>query len=145
MRSAAICRGRGEIVAPTNLSGHFQLLLVKPEFGVPTPWAYGRWKESREIPGVDYSPQEFRGVRFGNDLERPVFEKYVFLGYLKNWLREQTGVAAALLSGSGSTLFAVLREGVDGESLAALIRSKLDPSLWTHLCATQSSFAGVSA
>ena len=145
VRSPAICRGRGEIVAPTNLSGHFQLLLVKPEFGVPTPWAYGRWKESREIPAVNYSPQEFGGVRFGNDLEPPVFEKYVFLGYLKTWLREQTGVAAALLSGSGSTLFAVLREGADGESLAALIRDKLDPSLWTHLCATQSSFAGVSA
>jgi 4-diphosphocytidyl-2-C-methyl-D-erythritol kinase len=145
VRSPAICRGRGEIVAPTKLSGSFQLLLVKPDFGVPTPWAYGRWKESREIPGVNYSPQEFGGVQFANDLERPVFEKYVFLGYLKNWLREQPGVGAALLSGSGSTVFAVLREETDGESLAALIRSQLDSSLWTCVCATQTSFAGVSA
>jgi 4-diphosphocytidyl-2-C-methyl-D-erythritol kinase len=145
VRSPAICRGRGEIVTPTNLFGRFRLLLVKPDFGVPTPWAYGRWKESREIPGVDYSPQELGGVRFANDLERPVFEKYVFLGDLKNWLREQPGVGAALLSGSGSTVFAVLCEDTDGESLAALIRGQLDASLWTHVCATQSSFAGVSA
>ncbi|HKP04827.1 MAG TPA: 4-(cytidine 5'-diphospho)-2-C-methyl-D-erythritol kinase [Chthoniobacterales bacterium] len=136
VRSPAICRGRGEIVVPTNLPARFQLLLVKPAFGVPTPWAYGRWKESREIPGVDYSPQEFGGVRFVNDLERPVFEKYVFLASLKNWLREQPGVGAALLSGSGSTVLAVLRESADGESLAALIRQKLDSSLWTQLCAT---------
>jgi 4-diphosphocytidyl-2-C-methyl-D-erythritol kinase len=145
VRSPAICRGRGEIVAPAELPGRFQLLLVKPDFGVPTPWAYGRWRESREMPGVDYSPQEFGGVRFANDLERPVFEKYVFLGYFKNWLRAQPGVGAALLSGSGSTVFAVLREDADGESLAALIRNQLDSSLWTQLCATQSSFAGVSA
>jgi 4-diphosphocytidyl-2-C-methyl-D-erythritol kinase len=145
VRSPAICRGRGEIVAPTELPARFQLLLVKPDFGVPTPWAYGRWRESREIPGVDYSPQEFGGVRFGNDLERPVFEKYVFLGYLKKWLREQPGVGAALLSGSGSTVFAVLRDDADGETLAALIRNQLDSSLWTQLCATQSSFAGIAA
>src|ERR1051325_1183063 len=136
VRSPAICRGRGEIVASTNLPAPFQLLLVKPAFGVPTPWAYGRWKDSREIPGVDYSPQEFGGVRFVNDLERPVFEKYVFLASLKTWLREQPGVGAALLSGSGSTVLAVLRESADGESLAALIRQKLDSSLWTQLCAT---------
>jgi 4-diphosphocytidyl-2-C-methyl-D-erythritol kinase len=136
VRSPAMCRGRGEIVDPTTLAGRFQLLLVKPAFGVPTPWAYGRWKESREIPGVDYSPQELGGVRFVNDLERPVFEKYVFLAYLKTWLREQPGVGAALLSGSGSTVLAVLRESADGESLAALVRQKLDSSLWTQLCAT---------
>jgi 4-diphosphocytidyl-2-C-methyl-D-erythritol kinase len=145
VRSPAICRGRGEIVAPTELPGRFQLLLVKPDFGVPTPWAYGRWGESREMPGIDYSPQEFGGVRFANELERPVFEKYVFLGYLKNWLRDQPGVGAALLSGSGSTVFAVLREDANGESLAALIRNQLDSSLWTQLCATQSLFAGVPA
>ena len=145
VRSAATCRGRGEIVAPAKLPGSFRLLLVKPGFGVPTPWAYGRWKDSREIPGLDYSSQEFGGVGFVNDLERPVFEKHVFLGYLKTWLREQAGVGAALLSGSGSTVFAVLREDGDGEGLAALLRYKVDPTLWTHLCATQSSFAGVSA
>lgn len=144
-RSPAICRGRGEIVAPTEIPGSFQLLLVKPEFGVATPWAYGRWKDSRELPGVDYTAQEFGGVQFVNDLERPVFEKYVFLAHLKSWLREQPGVGAALLSGSGSTVFAVLREDAEGESVAALIRDEFDSSLWTHLCATESSFAGVSA
>ena len=111
--SAATCRGRGEIVEPARLPANFNLLLVKPDFGVPTPWAYGRWKDSRELPGVDYASQEFSGVRFVNDLERPVFEKFVLLGYLKTWLRLQPEVGAALLSGSGSTVFAVLRDGAD--------------------------------
>ena len=134
--SAATCRGRGEIVEPARLPANFNLLLVKPDFGVPTPWAYGRWKDSRELPGVEYTPQEFSGVRFLNDLERPVFEKFVLLGHLKTWLRQQAEVGAALLSGSGSTLFAVLREGADAEKLAAHVREDIDPTLWTRHCKT---------
>jgi 4-diphosphocytidyl-2-C-methyl-D-erythritol kinase len=136
VRSAAICRGRGEIVNPTSLVARFDLLLLKPDFGVPTSWAYGRWKESSELPGVDYSPQEFGGFRFTNDLERPVFEKFVLLGHLKTWLRGQPEVGAALMSGSGSTVFAILRDGTAGEELAARARQEIDPTLWTCRCET---------
>jgi 4-diphosphocytidyl-2-C-methyl-D-erythritol kinase len=134
--SAATCRGRGEIVEPATLTAKFNLLLVKPDFGVPTPWAYERWKNSRELPGVDYAAQDFSGVRFANDLERPVFEKFVVLAYLKTWLRLQPEVGVALLSGSGSTVFAVLRDGVDGEKVAARVCENLDASMWTHVCTT---------
>jgi 4-diphosphocytidyl-2-C-methyl-D-erythritol kinase len=134
--SAAMCRGRGEIVEPARLPATFNLLLVKPDFGVPTPWAYGRWKESRELPGVDYSLQEFSGVRFVNDLERPVFEKFVFLGHVKTWLRRQPEVSAALLSGSGSTVFAVVRNGSDRNQLAERIRAEVEPTMWTFACET---------
>jgi 4-diphosphocytidyl-2-C-methyl-D-erythritol kinase len=135
-RSAAICRGRGEIVEPASLGLTLNLLLVRPDFGVPTPWAYGRWKEARPFEGVDYGIQEFRGLRFMNHLERPVFEKFVFLAYLKTWLRLQSEVAVALLSGSGSTLFAVLRDGVDAEQLAVRVRQNIDSKIWTHVCKT---------
>jgi len=136
VRSAAVCRGRGELVDPTSLPARFSLLLLKPDFGVPTPWAYGRWKESRELPGVDYASQEFHGVRFVNDLERPVFEKFVLLGHLKAWLRRQPEVVAALMSGSGSTVFAVMRDDASGEELAARARKEVDPTLWTCCCQT---------
>jgi 4-diphosphocytidyl-2-C-methyl-D-erythritol kinase len=135
--SAATCRGRGEIVEPARLPASFHLLLMKPGFGVPTPWAYGRWKDSRELPGVDYAPQTFSGVRFFNDLERPVFEKFVLLGHLKTWLRLQPDVGAALLSGSGSTVFAVLRDGVDAGKLAVRVCERFDSKMWTHVCTTR--------
>jgi 4-diphosphocytidyl-2-C-methyl-D-erythritol kinase len=134
VRSAAVCRGRGEIVMPISLATRFQLLLLKPDFGVPTPWAYGRWRESRQLPGVDYSAQEFGGVHFVNDLERPVFEKFVLLAHLKQWLREQREVAAALMSGSGSTVFAILRGDADSEELATRVRQQIDATLWTCSC-----------
>ena len=137
-RSAAVCQGRGEIVTPISLKAEFHLLLLKPEFGVPTPWAYGRWRDSRELPGIDYGPQEFAAVRFANDLERPVFEKFVSLARLKSWLRQQPEVAVALMSGSGSTVFAVLRDEANGEELAARACAEFDPTLWTQSCTTQS-------
>lgn len=134
-RSAAVCRGRGEIVEPVGPLPELSLLLLKPEFGVPTPWAYGRWRGARELPGVDYAAQRIGELTLQNDLERPVFEKYFFLARMKVWLREQPEVAAALLSGSGSTLFAVLRDGVRAEPLADRARAELDPALWS--CAAQ--------
>ncbi len=134
VQSAAICRGRGEVVSPISLASSPRVLLLKPDFGVPTPWAYGRWKESRELPGVDYSAQEFRDVRYVNDLERPVFEKFVLLAHLKQWLGRQPEVVVALMSGSGSTVFAILREGAEGEGLAARARDEIDGTLWTCGC-----------
>lgn len=137
--SAAVCRGRGEVVERVTVPGNFKLLLVKPDFGVPTPWAYQRWKNCRELPGVDYIAQEFCDVRFVNDLERPVFEKFILLGYLKTWLRFQPEVETALLSGSGSTVFAVLRSGGDANQLGERVRAEMDPKMWTCGCETVSN------
>jgi 4-diphosphocytidyl-2-C-methyl-D-erythritol kinase len=131
-RSAAICRGRGEIVEPVGSLPELSLLLLKPEFGVPTPWAYGRWHEARALPDVDYAAQRIGELTLQNDLERPVYEKHLFLARMKVWLLEQPEVAAALLSGSGSTLFAVLRDGVRAEPLADRARAELDPALWSR-------------
>jgi 4-diphosphocytidyl-2-C-methyl-D-erythritol kinase len=131
---AALCRGRGEIVEPVAALPRLPLLLLKPEFGVPTPWAYQHWRDSRELPGVDYTPQKIGDFIVENDLERPVFEKYVFLARMKQWLRAQREVAAALLSGSGSTLFAVLHNAAAADDLAERARSELDPMLWTAAC-----------
>jgi 4-diphosphocytidyl-2-C-methyl-D-erythritol kinase len=134
--SAAVCKGRGEIVGPAKLKRKLSILLLKPEFGVASGWAYSRWRESKEIPGISYHPQNFDGQSFANDLERPVFEKFVFLAQLKTWLLKQTEVSAALMSGSGSTVFAVLRDKANGDSLAARARKEMDQKIWTCACET---------
>jgi 4-diphosphocytidyl-2-C-methyl-D-erythritol kinase len=135
-QSAALCKGRGELIGPIKLREQLSILLLKPGFGVPTAWAYSRWRDSREIPGVSYAAQEFGGQVFMNDLERPVFEKFVFLAQLKVWLLNQPEVSAALMSGSGSTLFAVMRPNGDADLLAKRAKAKLDPELWTCLART---------
>ena len=138
-RSAAWCRGRGENVEPCALPYALPLLLVKPPFGVPTPWAYQRWRDSLEIPGVPYSsqaPQALGGIALVNDLERPVFEKFIQLAEMKRWLLEQPEVAAALMSGSGSTVFALLREKSAGPALAEKAREQFGEHTWLALTET---------
>jgi 4-diphosphocytidyl-2-C-methyl-D-erythritol kinase len=132
----AICRGRGERVEPVKLDVSLPLLLLKPPFPIPTPWAYSRWRDAREIPGVLYAPQKFPWGVLVNDLERPVFEKYLPLAHLKMWLLDQPEVAGALLSGSGSTILAVLHEpALAGPALAERARSHFG-ELWTAVCRT---------
>lgn len=135
-QSAALCKGRGELVTPVKLRERLSLLLLKPGFAVSTASAYARWQDSREIPSVSYAAQEFAGHTFLNDLERPVFEKFVFLAQLKMWLLEQREVGAALMSGSGSTVFAVMRADADADLLAKRAKVELDPELWTCACET---------
>ncbi|MFL6501143.1 MAG: 4-(cytidine 5'-diphospho)-2-C-methyl-D-erythritol kinase [Candidatus Udaeobacter sp.] len=136
-QSAAVCNGRGELVTPTRLREQLSVLLVKPGFAVLSPWAYSQWRNSREIRGVSYRAQQFTRQRFVNDLERPVFEKFVFLAQLKMWLLKQPEVGAALLSGSGSTVFAVLRSHADADLLAQRAKADLEPELWTYACETR--------
>jgi 4-diphosphocytidyl-2-C-methyl-D-erythritol kinase len=129
--SAALCKGRGEIVEPAKLETKLSILLFKPDFGVASAWAYSRWQDSKEIAGLSYTPQKLGQLTLVNDLERPVFEKFVFLPRLKAWLLKQDEVAAALMSGSGSTVFAVLREKADAALLAKRAREEVDHKLWT--------------
>ena len=134
--SAALCRGRGELVTPTKLPERLSILLVKPSFRIAAEWAYSHWQDSREVPGVSYAAQEFAGQTFMNDLERPVFEKFVFLAQLKMWLLRQPELGVALLSGSGSTIFAVMRPHVDVDLVAKRARAEVDPQLWICACET---------
>ena len=127
---AARCTGRGEKISAVPSPPALPVLLLKPSFRVPTPDAYSRWATSREIPSVRYSPQEFDGITLFNDLERPVFEKHRFLAEIKEWLLNRVEVRAALMSGSGSTVFAVLNRLDQADQLAGAARVELDPHLW---------------
>jgi 4-diphosphocytidyl-2-C-methyl-D-erythritol kinase len=134
--AAATCSGRGEIVTPASLPATLNLLLLKPEFGVPSAWAYSRWQATREITGTIYESRKFAGITLVNDLERPVFEKFIFLVRMKSWLCQQSEVGAAMMSGSGSTIFAVMRPNADPDAVANRAKSELDPNLWTCRCKT---------
>jgi len=133
-RIPAWARGRGERIEPAELPGKLVLALFKPPFGVSTPWAYKHWSTSSELPGVDYAPQIWNGLEFVNDLERPVFEKYTLLPVMKAWLRAQPECRVALMSGSGSTMFAVCEEQDAAGALAARALEHFGATMWTAVC-----------
>ncbi|GAA5497351.1 4-diphosphocytidyl-2-C-methyl-D-erythritol kinase [Rubritalea halochordaticola] len=128
--SVCDCVGRGELVTPVQWDYKVDALLLKPSFGVSTPHAYQGWQQSQEIKGIDYAPQKFEWGEFFNDLERPVYEKHRFLPELKMWLLEQPEVAGALMSGSGSTMIAILQG--DAEALKQRALKEMDPTMWVE-------------
>jgi len=103
-RQPAICRGRGEIIEPVKLQENYQGLLVHPGFGVSTPWAYRTYARNPR-PGV--SGRVLADGTLRNDLEPPAFSKYPWLPTVKAWFRQQPEVVDALMSGSGSSVFAL--------------------------------------
>jgi 4-diphosphocytidyl-2-C-methyl-D-erythritol kinase len=128
--------GRGEVVVPVDFPHRLTVLLIKPPFGVPTPWAYKQWQTSKELPGVRYSPQDCTWGEMVNDLERPVFAKHMLLPALKTWLLQQEETMAALMSGSGSTMFAIVRDESAGTALASRVREWIGETAWIQVTHT---------
>ena len=128
------CTGRGEIVKPLPAFAAWSspVVLLKPQFGVATPTAYKRFADSRRLQGIPYGVQEVDGLRLVNDLEKPVFEKFPVLGLMKRWLLGREGVRAALMSGSGSTMFALTETPEQARAVAEAALAELDPTLFTY-------------
>ena len=124
------CKGRGEEVEVIDRVEPFGVCLLKPDFPVSTPDVYKRWSESKPLKGISYSPQEGPYGMMVNHLELPVFEKYLFLAECKRWLLDQPEVKVAQMSGSGSTMFAILQDVTQSEALILRARNELDPNFF---------------
>jgi 4-diphosphocytidyl-2-C-methyl-D-erythritol kinase len=133
---AGIARGRGEILEPHPLDTPLDLLLLKPPFPVPTSWAYQAYAEKRFCPSGWTAPQLHEGLEIFNDLERAVFAKYVLLPAMKQWLLEHSLVAAAAMTGSGSCMFAILRDARGADLLGTEAKEMFGDTLWTKSCRT---------
>lgn len=115
--SAAWVSGRGEHVEPCALPGEFFLVMIKPPFGVSTAWAYRAWADQAAEMTGGGDVTSFGGVEWVNDLEVPVFRKFLLLPALRAWLLQQKETRVARMSGSGSTMFAVCESITDAETL----------------------------
>ena len=134
----AWCRGRGEIIEPAPTLPARTLLLIKPAFPVPTAWAYKKYaemKESGKLP--THADRQLLGdLEIINDLEIPVFDKYLLLPVIKKWLQEQPEVECAFMTGSGSTMVAVIKSDVSGEAMnkfKGVLSQQFSSTLWMTL------------
>ena len=140
----ALATGRGETITPLDpfpaLRGRM-FLLVHPGFGISTAWAYralarfpaalngtpGRAKHLIQLlQGGDLAAA---GREFYNSLEAPALEKHPLLVLFQEFLRAN-GAAATLMSGSGSTTFAVVEDRAAAEKLAEKFKQKFGESCW---------------
>jgi 4-diphosphocytidyl-2-C-methyl-D-erythritol kinase len=141
----ALATGRGEKIQALEpfpaLRGK-AVFLVHPGFGISTPWSYqnlARFPEA--LKGKAGRAQDliaklqrnnWPGVAdaFYNSLEAPAFDKFPVLSLYREFLREN-GALAALMSGSGSTTFAIVENVPAAEALAEKFKSRFGQNCWT--------------
>jgi 4-diphosphocytidyl-2-C-methyl-D-erythritol kinase len=145
----ALATGRGEVVEPLEpfpaLRGAC-LMLAHPGFGISTPWAYsqlarfpealnGRRGRARELISLLQKADARAACReLYNSLEFPALEKYPLLELFLEFFRER-GALGALMSGSGSTTFAVCGSKEEAESLREAFKGKFGDKIWTAVSA----------
>ncbi len=113
----AMVRGWGQEVIPCIIDGKRWVVLVNPRFPIQTKWAYEQLASQREniAPLGSWCQEVEAALRVSweaiiegmeNDFEAPLFPVYPILEFIKKKLRA-FGAEAALLSGSGATVFGV--------------------------------------
>jgi 4-diphosphocytidyl-2-C-methyl-D-erythritol kinase len=130
---SAWCTGRGERIEPRVFPDDLSICLFKPGFGVSTAGAYRAYSEL-PLDRKRGPETETQWGKLRNDLEQAVLPKYPFLELLKDWLRKQTETLFALMSGSGSTIFAIVRSQSNGETLQARFRAEFGERAWSAVC-----------
>jgi 4-diphosphocytidyl-2-C-methyl-D-erythritol kinase len=140
----ATATGRGERIKPLPAFGLLRgcaLLLFRPGFGVATPWAFQHLAQfpdqlNGRASRVKSAVEAFSGTdllmaagHLYNSLETPVFSKYPILGVYQEALRA-AGAVGTLMSGSGSTTFAMFPELRQAESASEQFRRQFGPEGW---------------
>lgn len=146
----ALATGRGEKIQPLDFFPALRgaaFLLVHPGFGIPTAWAYQQLaRYTAALHGEAGRAQKLvtllhtrdlktAGAAFYNSLEAPVLEKYPLLAIYQDFLRAH-GAAATLMSGSGSTTFALLETIAEAKHLKEKVQAKFSPC-WTTVMAIE--------
>jgi 4-diphosphocytidyl-2-C-methyl-D-erythritol kinase len=114
---AVLATGIGEKMMPVHSLNTCTFLLVNPGFTVSTRWAYENYALTRDtknstLPGFrKLAPDPFLLTEITNDLEQVTISRYPEIAEIKKRLRD-AGAAAALMSGSGPTVFGVFPDEV---------------------------------
>jgi 4-diphosphocytidyl-2-C-methyl-D-erythritol kinase len=140
----ALGTGRGETIKalpPFPALSGAAFVLIQPGFGIATPWAYqqlGRFPEAlngqpgradKLIAALESRDMPSAARLFYNSLEAPALEKYPLLQLFQDFFRSH-GAAGALMSGSGSTTFAVVDSPRAAENLAEKLKAKFGANNW---------------
>jgi len=140
----ALATGRGEMVQGLeSLPALSQawVLLIHPGFGISTAWAYGLLARfPAALNGTPGRAQKLLSLLRSNDLqavsaalynslEAPALEKFPLLALFQEFLREH-GAAGALMSGSGSTTFALVQDQKTAEQLLDKFKTRFGTTNW---------------
>ena len=134
--------GRGDQITPVFLNSECSLwmVLINLGLGISTTDVYSRYTQDL-TSGI--AEAKFKNILSGikkgcrntiadglyNALQKPVFRKYPLLKIIKNKL-EQAGAIGVLLSGTGSTIFALVQDADHGRHVETCMHKALGCPIW---------------
>ena len=134
-----LCTGTGEILESLHPLDEVPIVLIKPNFGVSTPWVFSKMNLNK----LGQRPDTSQVIRFikenditkifkitANVLESVTLPAYPILSKIKNTLMEH-GATGSLMSGSGPTVFGVFATGHKAMAAAAKIKEMPEFSSYT--------------
>jgi 4-diphosphocytidyl-2-C-methyl-D-erythritol kinase len=108
---------KGEVLEQIDFKIDYSIFLINPGIFVSTQWAYEKIKPERPAFSLielyrkgKLKPENYREYII-NDFEKPVMQEFQAIRKLKEELYEM-GADFALMSGSGSSLFAIFKNPV---------------------------------
>jgi 4-diphosphocytidyl-2-C-methyl-D-erythritol kinase len=143
----ALATGRGERVEPLSPFDSLRgsaILLVHPGFGIATAWAYRelarfpralngeRGRARRLVSELQSDDLRSAGAGFYNSLEAPALEKFPVLALYQEFFREH-GAAVSLMSGSGSTTFAIFPDLGTANSAVEPFKARFGCTAWIRV------------
>jgi 4-diphosphocytidyl-2-C-methyl-D-erythritol kinase len=139
-----LATGRGENIkslASFPALRDTSIILVHPGFGISTAWSYqslARFPEAlngkpgraqKLISLLQTTDLKVAGKEFYNSLEAPALEKYPLLVLFQEFFRAN-GADATLMSGSGSTTFALVHGQSAAEEMVEKFKGKFGETCW---------------
>ena len=143
--------GRGEKVTPLEPFGALNgaaFVLCHPGFGVSTVWAYqalarhpealnGRLGRAAGLIGrMQQGPLTDAATLLYNALEFPVFQKYPLIALIVDFMKRE-GAVGAMMSGSGSTAFAICASRALAEQLFERLSREFGARMWMAVVEAQ--------
>lgn len=141
----ALATGRGEQVESLEyfpaLNGK-AFFLVHPGFGISTPWSYQnlarfpqalngeKGRAQKLIAGLQSGNLRAVADGFYNSLEAPALDKFPVLKLYQEFL-VANGALVSLMSGSGSTTFAICENVPSAEIIAEKFKTQFGDHGWT--------------
>ena len=125
-----LATGRGEKLQRLADLPSIPLVLIKPRGAIPTAWAYKTYDsdKSSEHPdtkqiceAINLSDTKAVTELIFNVLERVAVKKYPAINSIKDKLIE-AGAMAAMMSGSGPSIFAITKSNDDSRRIAELFK-----------------------
>lgn len=146
----ALVKGRGEIVEKLPDAPQMDIVIVKPDFGVSTAWAYSRLSErllrqggtaGKMVDAIRRGDRKGIIIGLANDFEHVVADEYLLVAESKRRMAD-LGADGTLLSGSGAAVFGVFPDAQRAQRACTALESAYDFVAVTRTTSTAITIRG---